>query len=154
MITFAPICCSPFCCPDPPGPVGWWYLSHIRFDSYSNGADPMVVLLLFFLAGEDSAFLAPTQPYQIEYSKSSWYCIERTTLSRQTTNNREPLHHAQIQARQGGAHVQDHQEGQRTHPQALRQRPRMHPQIPLHLRLQRPQHAQYISQGCPDAIIR
>lgn len=59
---------------------------------------------------------------------------------------------AQIQTRQNGAPLPNDQKGQRTIPETVRQHPRLHPAIRVHLRLRRRQHAQHISQRRTGAV--
>lgn len=68
--------------------------------------------------------------------------ITQNDSSFHTSSIHPSQNNAAIQTRQGRPPDQNPEKGQRTHPPPLRQHPRMHPAIPLPLRLPRGQHAQ------------
>lgn len=68
--------------------------------------------------------------------------------------DRHRIHHAEVQARENSSPFQDPEKGQRADNPPLRQHPGMHPQIPLYLRFQCAQHAEYIPERGSKPAVR
>ena len=98
--------------------------------------------------------LAPVSAKQFGSSALLNKLFLRSRLKTPPIPDQTAVENAQIKARQSGAPLEDDEEGQRAHPQALRQHPFQHRHLPLHLRLRRRQHAQHPPERRADRTVR